>query len=322
LKTQTEFINDSLTKLNAKVYSFATYNKMLETQISQVAQQVAASSQTPGIFPGQTETNLQARVNAISLGNGGKLEDTVFKDRTIEGESNEYQGEVAMVESEKRSNTPLPLGLTKPYLEAKFKKFMNILKKICIKIPFVEALTRMPLYAKFIMKIFSKKEAKEHNETIALTREGSALIKELPPKLGDPGSFSIPCVIGSEAINKAMCDLGASVGLLPLSLFKRMGICELNPTKATLRLANGTIVSPTGFIEDIPVEVRGIYIPTDFIVLDMGEDDLVPILLGRPFLATTGTHIDVKEGKIVFETIGFGFDIDTQEPFLFSSLHA
>ena len=265
----------------------------------------------------QTKTNPQACVNAISLGNGGKLEDIVVKARTIEGESNEYQGEVAMVENEKQSKKLLPLGLAKPCLEAKFKKFMNILKKICIKIPIVEALTRMPLYAKFIKKMFSKKKALEHKETIALTRESSAIIKKLPHKLGDPGSFSIPCVIGSEAIDKAMCDLGSSVSLLPLSLFKRMGIGELKRNKATLRLANGTIVSPAGFIEYIPVEVGGMYIPTDFVILDMGEDDLVPILLGRPFLATTGTRIDVKGGKIVFETKGFGFEIDTQEPFYF-----
>jgi len=161
LKTQTGFLNDSLTKLNAKVDYFATHNKMLETQISQVALQVATSSQTPGIFPGQTEVNPKAHVNAISLGSGWKLEDTIVKARTIEGESNECQGEIAMIESEPK--TLLPLGLAKPCLEAKFKKFINILKNICIKIPFAEALTRMPLYAKFIKKKFSKKKAIEHN---------------------------------------------------------------------------------------------------------------------------------------------------------------
>jgi len=120
-----------------------------------VAQQVATSSQTPGIFPGRTEVNPQAQVNAISLRNGRKLEDTDVKVRTIKGESNECQGEIAMIESEPK--TPLPLGLAKPCMEAQFKKFINILEKICIKIPFAEALTRMPLYAKFIKKIFQGK---------------------------------------------------------------------------------------------------------------------------------------------------------------------
>jgi len=148
LKNQTKFLNDSLTKLNAKVDSFATHNKMLETQISKVAQQVATSSQTPGVFPGQTKANPKAHVNVISLGSGRQLEDTVVKARTIEGESDKCQGEIAMIESEKpldKSKIPLPLRLGKPCLEAQFKKFINILKKICIKIPFAEALTRMPL---------------------------------------------------------------------------------------------------------------------------------------------------------------------------------
>jgi len=180
----------------------------------------------------------------------------------------------------------------------------------------------MPLYAKFIMKKFSKKKAIEHNETIALTRESSEIIKKLPPKLGDPGSFSIPCVIGSEVVDKAMCDLGASVSLLPLSLFKRTGIGELKPTKVTLKLADRTNIDPVGFIKDIPIEVGGIYIATDFIVLDMDEDDQVPIILGRPFLATAGAMIDVKGGMIAFRVsdsmVGFGMETVNKEPFDFS----
>jgi len=155
-----------------------------------------------------------------------------------------------------------------------------------------------------------------------LTRESSAIIKKLPPKLGDPGSVSIPCVIGSEAINKAMCDLGSSVSLLPLSLFKRMGITKLKPTKVTLKLADRTNIHPVGFIEDIPIKVGGIYIPSDFIILDTDEDDQVPILLGRPFLATVGAMIDVKGGMIAFrvsdEMVGFGMEIVSKKPFDFS----
>ena len=140
-----------LTKLNAKVDSFA---KMLETQISQVAQQVTTSSQTPGVFPGQTEANPKAHVNAISLGSSRKLEDTVVKDRKVEGESDKFQGEIAMIESEKqldKTKVPFPLRLAKPCLEAQFKKFVNILKKICINIPFVEALSRMYIPTDFVV---------------------------------------------------------------------------------------------------------------------------------------------------------------------------
>jgi len=158
----------------------------------------------------------------------------------------------------------------------------------------------MPLYAKFLKDIFSKKRKIEDNETIALTKECSVVIKKLPPKLGDPGSFSIPCVIGSETIEKVMCDLGASVSLLHLSLFKRMGIGELKPTKMTLQLADRSIIHPARFIEDIPVKVGGISMAADFVVVDIEEDPQISILLGRPFLATAGAIIDIKIGRIVF----------------------
>jgi len=298
LKNQYGFLNDSLSKLNTKIDSIATHTKMLETQISQVAQQVAASSQTPGVFPGQTEANPKAHVNAISFG-GSKLEDTIAKAKDIKGESVKILGENAIIEGEKpldKLKVHFPLSLAKPNLEAQFNKFVNILKKICINIPFAEALSQMPLYAKFLKEIFSKKKTIEHNETIALTRESSAFIKKPPPKLRDPGSFVIPCVIGSETIDKALCDLGASVCMLPLSLFKRIGIGELKPTEMTLKLADCSTIQLVGFIENIN--------------------------LGRSFLATARAIVDVKNGRIVFqlsdEMVGFELENVMKGPALYS----
>ena len=162
--------------------------------------------------------------------------------------------ENAMIKGEKpldKPKVPFSLSLAKPNLEAQFNNFVNILKKICINIPFAEALSRMPLYAKFLKEIFSKKRTIEHNETIVLTRESSAIIKKPPPKLRDLGSFAIPCVIGSETVKKSLCDLGASVCLLPLSLFKRVGIGELKPSEMILKLADRSTIQIVGFAEDI-----------------------------------------------------------------------
>jgi len=114
----------------------------------------------------------------------------------------------------------------------------------------------MPLYANFLKDVLSHKRKIEDNETIPLTRECSAIIqKKLPPKLKNPGSFSIPCVIGKETIDKVMCDLGSSVSLLPLSLLKRIGIGDLKPTKMTLQLADHSIIYPAEILEDIPIKV-------------------------------------------------------------------
>jgi len=285
---------------------------------------VATSSQTPGVFPGQTEVNPKAHVNAISFG-GSKLEDTIAKAKDIKGESVKLLGENAIIEGKKpldKPKVPFPLSLAEPNLEAQFNKFVNVLKKICINIPFAEALSRMPLYAKFLKEIFSKKKTIEHNETIALTKESSVIIKKLPPNLRDPRSFAIPCVIGSETIDKALCDLGASVSLLPLSLFKRIGIGELKPTEMTLKLADRSTIQLVGFVEDIPVKIEGIYILADFVVVEIPEDHDVPIILGRPFIATTGAIVDVKNGRIVFhvsdEMVGFELENIMKGPSLYS----
>jgi len=176
-----------------------------------------------------------------------------------------------------------------------------MLKKLYINVPFTKALSQRPLYAKFLKDVLSKKRKIGDNETITLTRGCSAIIqKKLPPKLKDPGSFSITCVIGKETIDKAICDLGSSVSLLPLSLLKRIGISDLKPTKMTLQLADCSIIYPAGILEDIPIKVGKIYIPADFVVVDIKEDFEIPILLGRPFIPTAGVVINVKYGKIAF----------------------
>jgi hypothetical protein len=97
-----------------------------------------------------------------------------------------------------------------------------------------------------------------------------------------------------------MCDLGASVSLMPLSLFKRFGIGELKPTRMTLQLVDRSIIYSAGILEDIPIKVGKIYIPTYFVVMDMEEDSQVSILLGSSFLATIGVVIDVKNGRLAF----------------------
>jgi len=164
-KNQTGFLNDSLIKLTSKVNSIVTHNKMLETQISQVAQQVASSSQTPRIFPGQPETNPKTHFNVVTLRNGRQLEEPQVKDKAKESEkvSNKPQSEEAEVESEKpktpppyKPKIPFPQRLAKANLDAKFKKFVDMLKEIYINVPFTEALSKMPLYAKKIERYFIK----------------------------------------------------------------------------------------------------------------------------------------------------------------------
>ena len=112
---------------------------------------------------------------------------------------------------------------------------MDIFKKLHINIPFIEALEQMPGYVKFMKDILSKKKKLGNYETIALSEESSAILQQkLPPNLKDPGSFTIPCAIGNAVFERALCDLGASINLMPWSIFKKLKLREDRPTTTTL----------------------------------------------------------------------------------------
>ncbi|XP_057985287.1 uncharacterized protein LOC131170238 [Hevea brasiliensis] len=163
----------------------------------------------------------------------------------------------------------------------------------------IEALSQIPSYAKFLNKILSKKRRLKECETIALTEECSAILQnKLPLKLKDLGSFSIPCLIGYMNIDKALYDLGASVSLMPLSICEKLDVGELKRITISLQLADRSIKYPIGILENIPIKVGKFFIPIDFVVLKMEEDVQIPIILGKPFLATAGAIIDVKNGRL------------------------
>ena len=119
------------------------------------------------------------------------------------------------------------------------------------------------------------------------------LQSKIPTKVKDPRSFTIPCSIGTRYAGRALCDLGASINLMSLSLFKQLGVGECRPTIVTLQLADISHAYPKGKFEDVLVKVDKFIFLLDFIVLDFETDKEVPIILGRPFLATGKTLIDV-----------------------------
>ena len=191
-----------------------------------------------------------------------------------------------------------PRRLKKNKLDKQFTKFMEVFKKLYINIPFIDALEQMRSYVKFMKDILSQKRRLADFETVNLTEECSAILqRKLPQKLEDPGSFTIPCTIGNAIFERALCDLGASINLMPLSIFKRLGLGETRPTTVTLHLADRSLKHPRGVIEDVLVKVDKFIFPTNFIVLDMEEDKEIPIILGRPFLATGRPMIDVQRDK-------------------------
>ncbi|GJU16500.1 putative reverse transcriptase domain-containing protein [Tanacetum coccineum] len=119
-----------------------------------------------------------------------------------------------------------------------------------------------------------------------------------PKKERDPGSFTLPCLIRPLAVKNALADLGASINLMPYSLFQRLGISKIKPTKMSIQLVDQSIKCPIGVCENLLVKISKFIFPVDFVVLEMDEDELLPIILRRPFLATARAVIDVHEGKL------------------------
>ncbi|XP_061355030.1 uncharacterized protein LOC133299580, partial [Gastrolobium bilobum] len=142
--------------------------------------------------------------------------------------------------------------------------------------------------------LLSRKRKLQECETVNLTEECNAIIqKKLPTKVKDPGSFTIPCTIGKVEVDNVLCDLGASINVMPLSMMKKLGITEVKPTTTIVQLADRSSKQAYGIIEDILVKVDKFIIPVDFVILDIEEDATIPMIFGRPFLATSGALIDV-----------------------------
>ncbi|XP_021748570.1 uncharacterized protein LOC110714371 [Chenopodium quinoa] len=309
--------NSAIQHQNSSIQQLQAQSKLMENQISQLANQVSQSLKIPGTFPGQTEQPQKGQMNVVTLRSGKQLEDPPTKEPSKEvveeAGASEKEVDNSKVEDESKEEPPKPLSpyvpkvpfpqrLAQAKLEKKFSKFLNILKKLHINIPFLDAISEMPSYAKFLKDMLSNKKKLEENTTVALNAECSAILQNtLPKKLGDPDSYLIPVKLGDIKINRALCDLGASVSLMPLSICKKLQMGELKPTRISLQLADRSVKFPLGVLEDVPLRVGKFFIPCDFVVMEMDEDVNVPIILGRPFLATAGAIIDMKKGKITFE---------------------
>ncbi|XP_076904480.1 uncharacterized protein LOC143559945 [Bidens hawaiensis] len=176
---------------------------------------------------------------------------------------------------------PYPARLMKERLEAQYGKFLELFKQLHINIPFVEALSQMPKYAKFLKDVLTNKRKFEELSQVTLNKECSTILQnKLPEKMTDPGSFTIPCLIGSLSVSNALAYLGASINLMPYAVFAKLGI--------------------------------------DFVILNMDEDKNIPLILGRPFLATARALIDVCTGKLTLrvndEQVTFDIGRSMQHP--------
>nr|GEW77430.1 reverse transcriptase domain-containing protein [Tanacetum cinerariifolium] len=203
-----------------------------------------------------------------------------------------------------KANLPYPSRLAKEKIREKddilAAKFMELFRDLHFKLSFADALVHMPKFAPMFKKLLNNK-----NKHIELTNTplnencSTVVLKKLPQKLCDPGRFLIPCDFLKFDNCLALADLGASINLMPLSIWKKLKLPTLNDTKMVLELADRTISKPTGVAENVFVKVGKFYFPADFVVLDFIVDPRVSLILGRPFLSTSHAIINVHEREII-----------------------
>ncbi|GJY52885.1 reverse transcriptase domain-containing protein [Tanacetum coccineum] len=203
-----------------------------------------------------------------------------------------------------KPNLPYPSRLAKQKIREKddilASKFMEIFRNLHFELSFADALIHMPKFAPMFKKMLNNKDKLIELTKTPLNENCSAVVlKKLPEKLGDPGRFLIPCDFSEFDSYLALADLGASINLMPLSIWKKLQLSGLTETKMVLELADRTISKPTGVAENVFVKVGKFYFPADFVVLDFIADPRVPLILGRPFLRTAHALIDVYEGEII-----------------------
>ncbi|XP_057452284.1 uncharacterized protein LOC130744109 [Lotus japonicus] len=312
-------LEDMLKQMTTQNMQFQQYTRSsihnLTTQIGQMATSInQLQSQNSDKLPSQTVVNPR-NVSAITLRSGKQID----ADHGPEPEPEpEKETETTTTRTFQVQPPSIPLPFPPKAMPSKKKEevdkgILEIFKKVEVNIPLLDALKQIPRYAKFLKELCTQKRKLKGNERVRMGRNVSAIIgkaskpapvSDVPEKCEDPGTFSVPCVIGDTKFENVMLDLGASINVMPMSIFKSLSLGPLKPTGVVIQLANRSTAHPAGWVEDVLVRVGELVFPADFYVLEMEKGssrNTVPIILGRPFLKTARTKIDVYAGTLTME---------------------
>ncbi|CAA0806697.1 Unknown protein, partial [Striga hermonthica] len=309
--------------------------KRIETQLGQLAARVGTieTEMNKGKLPSQPE-----QAKAITVLRSGKEVDN--KVQMPEPEDQETHPEkIKETESGKATDEPVLHKSTNPYKpripfpdrlrnekqEKQFRDLFSMLSKVNVNLPLLDVIKNMPSYGKFFKDLVTKKRKFEDGEKVVVYEAASAMQHDLPKKERDPGGFIIQIALGNGKVASGMLDLGAGINLMPFSIFQRLDLGDLRPTRMCLQLADRSIRYPKGVVEDVLVKVGKLIIPVDFVVLDVGDvhenGKDHTILLGRPFMAKTNTLIDVKNGTLNMTVLGESVSISVRGAMSSSSVN-
>nr|XP_025648093.1 uncharacterized protein LOC112743056 [Arachis hypogaea] len=305
-----ETSKQNLSELDTKVSNLSktTHSFMQETRssIQNLEIQVGHLSsripkRPPNTLPSNTKVNPREECKALNMGKEAIPKEKDVAQDLKEKKAQEETGST-LVHARVMMKEPEVQHLQNVQEEAKdeqLSQFLAVFKKLQI-ILFAEVLEKKPPCMACLKSIFSEKKALRGDKTIVLTKECSALVqKKLPQKLSDLRSFLISCTIGTITFEKALCDLGSNINLMPLSVMKKLGIQKVHPTKISLEMATKSLKWAYRVGENVLVKVEDLYLLVDFVVFDTREEKDDSIIIGTPFLATGRALIEVERGELV-----------------------
>ena len=236
----------------------------------------------------------------ITLRSGKDVDQPMSKpvEEPMQGE--ELQPEHILIKEDSvkyRIPPPFPQALRGKKKASQQAGILEVLRQVKVNIPLLDIIKQVPAYAKIFKDLCIIKKGLGIEKKAFLTEQVSAIIQsKYTIKYKDPGSPTISVNIGGNCIDKSLLDLGANVNLMPYSVHRQLGLGELKPTNITLSLADRSVEIPKGIVEDVLVKIDKFYYPVDFVLLDTepiaSEPNHVPIILGRPFLATANAIIN------------------------------
>nr|XP_027086658.1 uncharacterized protein LOC113708398 [Coffea arabica] len=271
----------------------------LEAQMSQLATSMSnLENSNRGKLPSQVIPNPKENASAMQLRSG----------KEVQSPRRAHAKEEEVPRKGKRKMRNNPLKFTRAKKEESEQEILDTFRKVEINIPLLDAIRQLPKYAKFLKGLCTNRNKLSLDDKVKVGENVSAMFqRKLPQKCKDPGMFTIPCIIGNQRIEKSMLDLGASINVMPLSIFKVLNLGPLKETRVIIQLADRSNVYPEGLVEDVLVKVNEFIFPVDFYIVDMNDEystDSAVILLGRPFMSTARTKIDVHEGTLSVEFDG------------------
>ncbi|XP_024006449.1 uncharacterized protein LOC112082959 [Eutrema salsugineum] len=277
--------------LNGKIEALNTHVKQLDTEVVQTAGSVKRQE---GFLPGKTDTNPRHHCSAITLRSGKNL--------SYEPKKTPPAPEVVDLEDPEekvyKPKVPYPRSPRKSKQELDDARCKALMEKLVIEIPMVGAVKITPVIRRYVKRMVTKNLSHEQGVMMISEQVSAVIQNRIPEKLTDPGSFVLDCSIFTERFKRLLCDLGSSVNLMPYSAAVNLGMTDFKPTRISLILADRSTRIPEGVLEDVPIKIGDCMIPTDFVVLEYGEEPKDPLILRRPFLATAGAIIDVRKGRI------------------------